>query len=98
MIENQFQNKIGILCSDNGTKYSNEGLEKILKEKGIQHQSTCRDTPEQNGIVEWKNEHLLEVARAIIFSANVPKYLWNEKFQWRIGNFLKEKGIQHQST
>jgi len=52
MIENQFQTKIGILRFDNETKYFNEGLEKILKEKRIQHQFTCRDTLEQNGIVE----------------------------------------------
>ena len=36
------------------------------KEKGIHHQSTCVNTPQQNGIVERKNKHLLEVARAIL--------------------------------
>ncbi|KAL5804087.1 hypothetical protein ACOSQ3_030887 [Xanthoceras sorbifolium] len=47
-------------------------------EKGIYHQSTCVDTPQQNGIAERKNRHLLEVARALMFSMNVPKYLWGE--------------------
>ena len=28
--------------------------------------------------VERKNRHLLEVARAIMFSMNVPKYLWGD--------------------
>ena len=32
----------------------------------------------QNGIVERKNKHLLEVADAIMFSMNVSKYLWGE--------------------
>lgn len=50
----------------------------FLKEKGIQHQSTCRDTPQQNGIAERKNRHLLEVGWAIMFSMNVPKYLWGD--------------------
>jgi len=45
MIENQFQTKIGILHSDNGTKYFNEHLGDYLKTKGIHHQSTCRDNP-----------------------------------------------------
>jgi len=33
-------------------EYFNEGLENFLKEREIQHQSTCRDTLEQNGIAE----------------------------------------------
>ena len=67
MIENQFQTKIGILHSDNGTEYFNEHLGGFLKNKGIFHQSTCRDTPQQNGIAERKNKHLMEVARAIMY-------------------------------
>lgn len=78
MVENQFQTKISIFRSDNGTEYFNECLENFLKEKGIQHQSTCRGTPKQNGIAERKNKHLLEVACAIMFSMHVPKYLWGE--------------------
>ena len=50
MIENQFQTKIKILRTDNGTEYFNQYLEKILNEKGVLHQSTCRDSPQQNGI------------------------------------------------
>ncbi|GAU39772.1 hypothetical protein TSUD_220160 [Trifolium subterraneum] len=76
MIETQFQTKIGILRSDNGTEYFNKYLNTFLVAKGIIHQSTCRDTPQQNGIAERKNRHLLEVTRAIMLSMNVPKYLW----------------------
>ena len=75
MVQTQFQTKISILHTDNGTEYFNELLGNLLKEKGIYHQSTCADTPQQNGIAERKNKHLLEVARAIMFSLNVPKYL-----------------------
>jgi len=78
MVENQFQTKIGILHSDNGTEYFNQCLRNFLEEKGIQHQSTCSDTPQQNGIAERKNKHLLEVTRAIMFSMHVPKYLWGD--------------------
>jgi len=47
-------------------------------ENGIVHQSTCVNSPQQNGIAERKNRHLLEVARALLFSTEVPKYLWGE--------------------
>ena len=29
-------------------------------------------------MAERKNKHLLEVARALLFTNNVPKYLWGE--------------------
>ena len=67
MIENQFQTRIGILHSDTETEYFNEHLGEFLNDKDIFHQSTRRNTPQQNGIAEQKNKHLLEVARAIMF-------------------------------
>lgn len=75
MIEAQFQSKIGVLHTDNGTEYLKETLGDFLKEKGIHQSFTCVDTPQQNGIAERKNKHLLEVARALMFSMHVPKYL-----------------------
>lgn len=57
---------------------SPQHLESFLKENGVHHQFTCVDAPQQNGIAERKNKHLLEVARAIMFYMNVPKYLWGE--------------------
>jgi IS30 family transposase len=38
-------------------------------------------TPEQNGVVERKNKHILEVTRCLLFAMNVPKYLWGEAVQ-----------------
>ena len=78
MIESLFQTKIEILHTDNGTEYFKEVLGIFFKEKGIHHQTTCVDTPQQNGIAKCKNKHLLEVSHAIMFSTNVPKYLWGE--------------------
>ena len=54
MVDNQFQSTISIFQSDNGKEYFNEYLGIFFREKGILHQSTCRDTPQQNGIAEKK--------------------------------------------
>ena len=78
VVENQFQTKISILWSDNGTKFYNDCLGDFLLEKGILHQSTCRDTPQQNGISEHKNKHLLEVDRALMFHMNVLTHIWED--------------------
>ena len=78
MVENQFQTKRSILRSHNGTEFYNDCLGDLLQEKGILHQSTCRDTPQQNGIAKRKNRHLLEVGRALMFHMNVPTHLWGD--------------------
>ncbi|KAL9420128.1 hypothetical protein AB3S75_037830 [Citrus x aurantiifolia] len=78
MVETQFQTKIQVFRSDNGKEYFNQILGSFFLEKGIVHHSSCNDTPQQNGIAERKNKHLLEVARSLMFTTKVPKYLWGE--------------------
>ena len=61
MVQNQYNTRIKILRTDNGTEYFNTLLGAYLLEQGIIHQSSCIGTPQQNEIVERKNRHLLEV-------------------------------------
>jgi hypothetical protein len=56
----------------------NNEFRSYLSGQGIIHQTTCPETPPQNGVAERKNCHLLEVARSLMFQMNVPKYLWSE--------------------
>ena len=46
--------------SDNGTEYVNNDFDYFLSSNGIIHQTTCVDTPCQNGVAERKNRHLLD--------------------------------------
>jgi Reverse transcriptase (RNA-dependent DNA polymerase)/gag-polypeptide of LTR copia-type/Integrase core domain/GAG-pre-integrase domain len=74
-VENQFDAKVKIFRSDNGTEFINNNF---MKTKGILHQTTCIYTPQQNGISERKNRHLLEVTRSLLFQNNVPNIYWSE--------------------
>ncbi|KAG8502943.1 hypothetical protein CXB51_000740 [Gossypium anomalum] len=64
--------------TDNGREYFNSILSPYLAEQGIIHQSSCPDTPQQNVVSERKNRQLVAVARALMFTMSVPKYLWGE--------------------
>jgi len=49
---------------------------KIFNQNGILHQSFCVSTPQYNGIVERKHQHILGFARALLFQAILPKIFW----------------------
>ncbi|RDX90909.1 hypothetical protein CR513_27180, partial [Mucuna pruriens] len=66
------------LRSDNSTEFVNLEFSKFLKDNGVVHELTCVNTPQQNGIAERKNRHLLEVARALLFQMFVPNVYWGE--------------------
>ena len=73
MIKNQFGVCIKRLRSDNARDYFNQTLSTFLQKEGGVHHSSCVDTPQQNGVIEWKNKHLLEVTQALLFQTHVPK-------------------------
>jgi len=73
MIQTQFQTKIQILKTDNAKEYFNSSINTYCLNQGIIHISSCVNTPQQNGVAERKNRHLLEVARSLMLSTHVPK-------------------------
>jgi Integrase core domain/GAG-pre-integrase domain len=77
-IQTQYGAVVNVLRSDNGTEYTNREFGEYLSSQGIQYQTTCPYTPEQNEVAERKNRHLLEVTRSMMMSMNVPKYLWGQ--------------------
>ncbi|RVW39091.1 Retrovirus-related Pol polyprotein from transposon TNT 1-94 [Vitis vinifera] len=78
MVQTLFQAKIQVLRTNNAREYYHNILGSYLLENGIVHQSSCIDTPQQNGVAERKNRHLMEVARSLMIASNVPKQLWGE--------------------
>jgi len=63
--QNQFQASIKTIRVDNGLKFIS--MYDFFSQKSIECQRTCVYTPQQNGIVECKHRHVLNIARALIF-------------------------------
>ena len=59
-------------------EYQSYDLQKYLEGHGIIHQTTCSNTPQQNGVAERKNQHLLKVVRASLIAAKTLISYWGE--------------------
>ncbi|WVZ25126.1 hypothetical protein V8G54_003670 [Vigna mungo] len=68
---------------DNGGEYFKTELIEFMNSKGILHQTTCPYSPQQNGVAERKNRHILEVTRSLLIDGNVPSHLWGEALEER---------------
>lgn len=77
-ISTQFDKKNQILRTDNGLEFFNNDCRSFFTSLGIVHQSSCPYTPQQNGLVERKHRHILNIARAIEFQASIPDPYWGE--------------------
>ena len=49
-----------------------------MSSHGILHQSSCAYTPQQNGVVERKNRHLVETARTLLLPHKVTQCFWGD--------------------
>ena len=75
-VQTQFSLPVRVLRSDNAKEYFSKPFSDFMTHRGILHQSSCSDTPQQNGVAERKNRHLLEVARSLLFEMKIDKSLW----------------------
>jgi len=73
-VENQFETKVKVIRSDNGHEFK---MNEFFSSKGIIHQTSCVETPEQNGIAERKHQHLLNVTRALLSQSKISTHFWS---------------------
>ncbi|MCO5547447.1 hypothetical protein L7F22_000896 [Adiantum nelumboides] len=73
MVEKEKDLKVKSIRSDRGGEFFSENFARWCKSEGIRRQLTTPYTPSQNGVVERKNRTIMEMARAMLAHASLPR-------------------------
>ncbi|CAL9008157.1 unnamed protein product [Prunus brigantina] len=76
MLVTQFAASVKCLQSDGGGEFTSRLFTDYLASKGIEHQLSCPYTPQQNGLAERKNRHLIETSITLLIAAHLPSQFW----------------------
>ena len=70
--------KLGTLRTDRGGEFTAQAFDEHCADAGVQRHLTAPYTPQQNGVVERRNQTVLGMARSMMKGMNVPGWLWGE--------------------
>ena len=83
-VEKQTGQQLLIFRTDNGGEFITKEWKKFLKDRGIRHETTSPDTPEQNGDAERQNRTIFDRVRIILIVAGLPLSLYAEAVNYII--------------
>nr|GEU76605.1 retrovirus-related Pol polyprotein from transposon TNT 1-94 [Tanacetum cinerariifolium] len=70
------QSTVIIIRTDNGTEFKNQALKDYFDSIAISHQMSSVRIPQQNGVVERRNQTLVEAARTMLIFSRASLFLW----------------------
>ena len=70
--------KLRVLRMDRGGEFTARVFEEHCADQGVQRHFTAPYTPQQNGVVERRNQTVLGMARSMMKGMKVPGWLWGE--------------------
>jgi transposase InsO family protein len=66
------------LRTDRGVEFISSLFTVFCNDNGIKHFTTTPYTPQQNGVVERRNQTVVEMARCMLKAMKVPVAFWGE--------------------
>jgi hypothetical protein len=78
LVERLFDRKIIVVQTDWGGEY--QKLNSFFSKIGITHFVSCPHAHQQNGAVERKHRHIVEVGLSLLAHASMPLKFWDEPF------------------
>jgi hypothetical protein len=79
MVKQYFGFQIRSVQSDNGGEFQH--LKTVLHSMVVSYRLSCPHTHHQNGTMERKHSHLVEMGLALLAHASVPLNFWDEVFE-----------------
>lgn len=70
--------KLARIQSAYGTEFENTPIDVFCSENGIQHHFSALRTPQQNGVVETKNQTLVDIDRTMSIHSVHAMNIWAE--------------------
>ena len=83
-IRTQFNTYIRILGSDNTKEYFSTPFCSFMSSHRILHKLSYAYTPQQNGVAESKNCHLVETTCTLLLHHKVSQRFWGDKLIWKV--------------
>ena len=78
----RLQNEKGVpivkIRSDHGKEFENARFESFCEKNGIKKEFSTPNTPQQNGVVERKNQVIQEMERVMLLNKQIPQKFWGE--------------------
>jgi transposase InsO family protein len=74
---------------DNGKELVNARIKNWAAKRGIKIETTAPYSPSKNGVAEQYNRTLLELARAMLISKNLPLFLWDQAVSY--ANYIQNR-------
>jgi len=76
--DNQSGKKLKALCTGKGDEFLSNKYIAFCDENKIHRELTIPYTPKQNGVAEWKNRTMEEMAKSLFKAQSLPNYFWGE--------------------
>jgi hypothetical protein len=80
-----------VLRTDRGGEFTSKELGEYFANIGVKRQLTAPYTPQQNGVVEWRNQIVVSMARSLLKAKGVPTRFWGEAITTAV--YLLNRGV-----
>jgi transposase InsO family protein len=77
-VERETGKKLKVLQTNNGGEFTSVTFDEYCAGEGIQRHHSAPYTPQQNGVVERRNQSVVATARSILRARGVPGHFWGE--------------------
>lgn len=78
--------KLKVLRTDRRGEFTSVEFGEYCTSRGVERQLTAPYSPQQNGVVERRNQSIIAMARYMLKSKNVPGYFWGEAVSTAVFN------------